>query len=66
MALKASNTDNYRDWFISFACDHISLREGLASLAELGVPAENIPFIVRLLENPEGLSSLPGSVDLHH
>jgi hypothetical protein len=65
MTLKASNTDNYRDWFIPFAYDHISLREGLASLAELGAPAEDIPFIVRLLENPEGLSSLPGSVDLH-
>jgi hypothetical protein len=65
MPLKASNTDNYRDWLIPFACDHISLREGLASLAELGAPAEDIPFIVRLLENPEGLSSLPGSVDLH-
>jgi hypothetical protein len=56
---------SYRDWFVPFDFDQISLRQGLASLAKLGAPAEEIPFIVRLFENPEGLSLLPGSVDLH-
>jgi hypothetical protein len=65
MISEISNTNNYRSWFVPFECDQISLRQGLNSLAELGAPAEEIPFIVRLLENPEGLGLLPGSVDLH-
>lgn len=56
---------NYRDWFLPFDYDQISLRQGLASLAALGAPQEEIPLIVRLMENPEGLGLLPGSVDLH-
>ncbi|MFT4765824.1 MAG: hypothetical protein ACI9OH_002938 [Oleispira sp.] len=63
--IAAPKTENYRDWLIPFSCDHISLRQGLASLSELGAPAKKIPFIVRLLENPAGLGLLPGSVDLH-
>ena len=59
------NTTNYRDWFVPFECDQISLREGLASLDQLGAPEDDIPFIVRLLENPEGLGLLSGSVSLH-
>lgn len=65
MISEVSNTNNYRSWFVPFECDQISLRQGLNSLAELGAPAEEIPLIVRLLENPEGLGLLPGSVDLH-
>jgi hypothetical protein len=60
-----SSKNNYRDWFVPFECDQISLRQGLASLEKLGAPAEEIPLIVRLLENPEGLGLLPGSVSLH-
>jgi hypothetical protein len=59
------NTTNYRDWFVPFECDQISLREGLASLELLGAPEDDIPFIVRLLENPKGLGLLSGSVSLH-
>lgn len=65
MIAEISKTGSYREWFVPFECDQISLRQGLASLAELGAPAEDIPMIVRLLENPEGLGLLPGSVDLH-
>lgn len=56
---------NYRNWFIPFAQDDITLREGLASLKKLGAPEEDIPFIIRLIENPEGLGIFPGSVNLH-
>ncbi len=56
---------NYRDWFLPLEYDEISLRQGLESLSALGAPEEDIPFIVRLLENPEGLGILSGSVDLH-
>ena len=61
-ALKASN---YRDWFVPFEHDQISLRHGLESLLAVGAPQEDIPFIVRLLENPDGISLLSGCVDLH-
>jgi hypothetical protein len=57
--------NNYRDWYLPFEYDQISLRQGLESLSALGAPQEDIPFIVRLLENPEGLGLLSGSVDLH-
>lgn len=57
--------NNYRDWCIPFECDQISLRQGLASLEALGAPEDEIPLIVRLFENPEGLGLLSGSVSLH-
>lgn len=65
MLLDSPVKHSYRDWCIPFQCDHISLREGLSSLQQLGAPDDEIPFIVRLLENPEGLGLLPGSVTLH-
>jgi len=65
MIVDTSSKNSYRDWFVPFECDQISLRQGLASLDQLGAPADEIPLIVRLLENPEGLGLLPGSVSLH-
>ena len=57
--------NNYSDWYLPFEYDQLSLRQGLESLSALGAPEEEIPLIVRLLENPEGLGLLSGSVDLH-
>lgn len=65
MVLNDTAISSYRKWFIPFEHDYITLREGLESLSKLGAPEEEIPFIVRLLENPKGLGLLPGSVDLH-
>ncbi|NRA23707.1 MAG: hypothetical protein HRU08_04370 [Oleispira sp.] len=65
MISETTQSENYRNWFVPFENDRISLRQGLASLAAVGAPAEDIPFIVRLLENPEGLGLLSGSVSLH-
>jgi hypothetical protein len=65
MIAEITQTETYRDWFVPFENDQISLRQGLASLSALGAPEEDIPFIVRLLENPEGLGLLSGSVNLH-
>lgn len=62
---KAPEATSYRDWFLPFENDQISLRNGLESLSALGAPQEDIPFIVRLLENPDGLGLLSGCVDLH-
>ncbi len=63
--MEVSTAKNYRDWVVPFDYDQISLEQGLASLAKLGAPEEDIPLIVRLFENPKGLGLLSGSVNLH-
>ena len=55
---------SYRDWHIPFAQGNITLREGLSSLNKLGADDEEIPLIIRLVENPQGLKIFPGCVSL--
>lgn len=55
---------SYRDWYIPFAAENITLREGLESLNHLGAEDEEIPLIIRLIENPQGLKIFPGCVSL--
>lgn len=60
---------NYRQWHIPLSRDDCSLEDGLNSLKALGAPQEEIPLIVKLLENPHyslpGLTIFHGAVDLH-
>lgn len=59
---------SYRDWHIPWARSDISLRQGLDYLATLAARADQIPLLVRLIENPRykipGVTLFHGSVDL--
>jgi len=61
-------TTSYREWHIAWAEDSTTLRQGLNSLAQLGAPQEDIPLLVKLVENPRfsipGLTLFHGAVDL--
>ncbi len=60
----------WRDWCVPLHARDRTLGEALASLAAVGARPHEVPFIVRLLENPAyhlpGLSLFPGAVDLDH
>lgn len=59
---------SYRDWHVPWARGDITLRQGLEYLATLAARAEEIPLLVRLIENPRykipGITLFHGSVDL--
>ena len=55
--------DKVRRWFVPLSAGETTMREALASLAPLATPPEKIPFLVRLLENPE--LDFPG-IELFH
>ena len=58
----------YADWHIPLSRSALTLREGLDSLAAVGARQQEIPLIVRLLENPKyrlpGMTLFHGAVDL--
>lgn len=58
----------YADWHIPLSRGELTLREGLDSLAAVGARQQEIPLIVRLLENPKyklpGMTLFHGAVDL--
>jgi len=58
----------YADWRIPLSRSALTLREGLDSLAAVGARQQEIPLIVRLLENPKyrlpGMTLFHGAVDL--
>jgi hypothetical protein len=58
----------YADWHIPLLRGELTLREGLDSLAAVGARQQEIPLIVRLLENPKyklpGMTLFHGAVDL--
>ncbi len=59
---------SFKEWFISLDDDRLTLEDALASLATVGAGAKEIPFIIRLLENPcmarFRFKRLPGAVTL--
>ena len=59
---------SYRDWYIPWTQDSITLQEGLDYLDTLGAPQGDIPFLVKLVENPKlsipGITLFHGAVDL--
>ena len=44
--------NSFKDWFIALDEDRMTLQEALSSLSTVGAGAKEIPFIIRLLENP--------------
>jgi hypothetical protein len=58
----------YADWHIPLSRGDLTLQQGLHSLAVLGARQQEIPLIVRLLENPRyhlpGITLFHGAVDL--
>jgi hypothetical protein len=59
---------NYRDWHIPLSRAELTLREARDSLATVGARQQQIPLIVRLLENPKyklpGVTLFHGAADL--
>ena len=59
---------SYRDWHIPWPEDQYTLRECLDNLALLGAPPEDIPVLVKLVENPKyripGVTLFHGAVEL--
>jgi hypothetical protein len=59
---------SHADWHIPLSRDALTLRQGLDSLAAIGARPQQIPLIVRLLENPgyrlPGMTLFHGAVDL--
>jgi hypothetical protein len=53
----------YADWHIPLSRGELTLREGLDSLTAVGARQQEIPLIVRLLENPK--YRLPGMTLFH-
>jgi hypothetical protein len=54
---------SYTDWHIPLSYDGLTLREAAADLASVGAAPEDIPFMVRLAENPR-FNLFNGAVDL--
>ena len=59
---------NWADWHVPLSRGDLTLRQGLESLAAVGARQQEIPLIVRLMENPKyslpGLTLFHGAVDL--
>ncbi|MGD2113396.1 MAG: hypothetical protein PVI50_08425 [Gammaproteobacteria bacterium] len=59
---------NYADWHIPLSQGDLTLQQGLDSLTAVGARQQEIPLIVRLLENPRyhlpGVTLFHGAVDL--
>jgi hypothetical protein len=59
---------NWAEWHIPLSAGHLTLRQGLKSLAEVGARQQKIPLLIRLMENPKyslpGLMLFHGAVDL--
>jgi hypothetical protein len=60
---------SYRDWYIPLAEDDITLAQALDFLRVVGAPAQKIPLIIQIMENPKfnigGKTLFPGAVTLH-
>lgn len=59
---------SYRDWHIPWAEDHITLKEGLDRMLSIGAPENDIPLLIKIMENPKfsipGITLFHGAVDL--
>jgi len=60
---------SYRDWYIPLAEDDVTLAQALEFLRVVGAPAQKIPLIIRIMENPKfnigGKTLFHGAVTLH-
>lgn len=66
--LKLPPVTRWEDWHIPWDCDQISLRQGLEYLKPVAAGPQEIPLLVRLVENPRyripGLTLFHGAVEL--
>jgi hypothetical protein len=58
-----SDTLDYTDWHIPLSRSRLTLRQAAADLARVGADPADIPFMVRLAENPK-FNLFKGAVDL--
>lgn len=60
---------NYKEWLVPVCQGDVLVEDALKSLKALGAPQEDIPLIVKLLENPDyhlpGFTLFHGAVDLN-
>ena len=60
--------ESYRDWHIPWGEDQHTLRECLSNLSQLGALQQDIPLMVKLVENPKyqipGITLFHGAVEL--
>lgn len=60
---------NYKEWLVPVCQGDVLVKDALRSLKALGAPQEEIPLIVKLLENPDyqlpGFTLFHGAVDLN-
>lgn len=67
-AMNLPQVKSYRDWHIPWQWGEVTLREGLDSLARLAAAPQEIPLLVRLVENPRykipGITLFHGAVEL--
>ncbi len=60
---------SWRDWRIPLSARDLTLQQALQSLSRVGAKPQEVPLIVRLLENPEyhlpGWTLFHGAVDLY-
>jgi len=58
----------FAEWHVPLSRGELTLRQGLDSLAAIGARPQDVPLLVRLLENPAytlpGLTLFHGAVDL--
>src|SRR6266496_5898850 len=63
-----SSKMSWEDWHIPFSRDQITLREAKESLSAVGAKQEEIPLMIKLVENPryhiQGMDFFHGAVDL--
>lgn len=61
-------TISYRDWYIPYQQENISLRQAHQSMSDVRATEEEIPLMVQLVENPKfqipGFRLFHGAVDL--
>ena len=59
---------SYKEWHIPFKCYELTLQEAYDSLLQVGAGKNDIPFVIKLVENPKltipGLEFFHGAVEL--
>jgi hypothetical protein len=59
----------WRTWHVPLACAEVTLADALASAAHISVGQDDVPLVIRLVENPEldlpWIDVFDGAVDLH-
>lgn len=60
--------NSYKDWYLPFRRDQLTLRQARQDLATVSAAAQEIPLLVQLIENPKfsipGLTIFHGAVNL--